>query len=116
VQAKEEYHAKWKVLLEEANAPEVSTRPLEFGEIPWPVYHASGEDGFSKESISSFLLSGGEGDRKERKEILRETLLRFHPDKFEGRFMRRVPGDDQERVREAIGQISRVLNDLLETV
>ncbi|RXW14893.1 hypothetical protein EST38_g10966 [Candolleomyces aberdarensis] len=116
VQAKDEYHAKWKILLEEANASEGSTRPLEFGEIPWPVYHAPGEDAFSKESISSFLLGGREGDRKERKEILRETLLRFHPDKFEGRFMRRVPGGDEERVREAIGQISRVLNDLLEDV
>ncbi|CAA7260545.1 unnamed protein product [Cyclocybe aegerita] len=84
------------------------------------------------ENISSFLLeravksdsaapdSLGEGDinaetapKTERKEKLRETFLRFHPDKFEGRFMKRVREDEREKVREAIGQVSRALNSLM---
>ncbi|KAF5326061.1 hypothetical protein D9611_000288 [Ephemerocybe angulata] len=115
---KDEYHVKWKVLLGEANGAELSERPLEFDEIPWPIYHpASGvvEEDFTKDTISTFLLAGKDsGDKKTRKDILRETFLRFHPDKFEGRFMRRVKESDQEKVREAIQQISRVLNHLLE--
>lgn len=75
------------------------------------------------EAISSFLLpvvaavAETESDmvmkKKERKDRLREAFLRFHPDKFEGRFMRRVKEDEREKVREAIGQVSRVLNSLM---
>ncbi|KAF9486013.1 hypothetical protein BDN70DRAFT_846982 [Pholiota conissans] len=80
-------------------------------------------DDLTAEAISSFLLpviaavAGVEDDlatkKKERKDRLREAFLRFHPDKFEGRFMRRVKEEHRERVREAIGQVSRVLNSLM---
>lgn len=118
---KDDYHAQWKVLLDEANNSANSTgteRELEFAEIPWPIYHTPArapEEEFTKETITAFLLAGlDEEDKKGRKDVLRETFLRYHPDKFEGRFMRRVKDEDKERVRETIGQISRVLNHLLE--
>ena len=113
----EEYHSRWKDLLEEANQPHATERQLRFEDIPWPIYPVPdelGEGHFSKEAVSTFLLVNKDEDRKRRKEILRETFLRFHPDKFEGRFMRRVVEEEKARVREAIGQISRVLNHLLE--
>ena len=87
-------------------------------------------ENLTAEAISSFLLPvvappivGPELDdaakdlslKKEREDRLREAFLRFHPDKFEGRFMRRIDEKEKERVREAIGQISRVLNSLIET-
>jgi hypothetical protein len=76
------------------------------------------------EAISQFLLTAAptdgakppplrDVDKKERKEKLRETFLRFHPDKFEGRVMRRVKASEQETVREAIGQVVRALNALM---
>lgn len=119
---KDEYHAQWKVLLDEANNSGNSTgteRELEFAEIPWPIYSTpagAAEEEFTRDAIAAFLLSGLDEDKKGRKDVLRETFLRYHPDKFEGRFMRRVKDEDKERVREAIGQISRVLNHLLEDV
>lgn len=73
------------------------------------------------DAIASFLLpvaaaiSDAERGlkKKERKDKLRETFLRFHPDKFEGRFMKRIKEEEREKVREAIGQVSRALNTLM---
>lgn len=75
------------------------------------------------DAIASFLLPvAGEvssqnvdqvAKKKERKDRLRETFLRFHPDKFEGRFMKRIKKEEREKVREAIGQVSRALNSLM---
>lgn len=74
------------------------------------------------EAISAFLVPTSRSDysgppdereKKERKEKLRETLLRFHPDKFEGRIMKRVRDDERNKVRAAIGQVVRVLNELM---
>jgi len=73
------------------------------------------------DAIASFLLpvaaaiSDAEraSKKKERKDKLRETFLRFHPDKFEGRFMKRIKEGEREKVRKAIGQVSRALNTLM---
>jgi hypothetical protein len=116
---------------------------LGYDDIPWPIAAAhrgkaekrhggdhrpslrTGVEELTADAISSFLLPphvvGPEADdatkilslKKEKKDRLREAFLRFHPDKFEGRFMRRVNEKEKERVREAIGQISRVLNLLM---
>ncbi|KAH6913989.1 hypothetical protein BKA70DRAFT_1420761 [Coprinopsis sp. MPI-PUGE-AT-0042] len=108
--ARAEYQARWKALLVPAETE------LNFHDIPWPIVAAYDADkvvltaeDFSEESISTFLLD----DKQERKERLRETFLRFHPDKFEGRFMGRIIAADVDRVRETIGQVSRALNSLL---
>ncbi|KAF9565610.1 hypothetical protein CPC08DRAFT_629569 [Agrocybe pediades] len=84
--------------------------------------HDIGLDDLTVEAISSFILpvvgvadvSDNVARKKERKDKLRETFLRFHPDKFEGRFMKRFAESEREKVREAIGQVSRVLNTLME--
>jgi hypothetical protein len=51
-------------------------------------------------------------EKKHRKDKLRETFLRFHPDKFEGQLMSRVRESDRQRVRDAIGVVVRALNAL----
>jgi hypothetical protein len=71
-------------------------------------------DELTAEAITAFLLPVDKGfDREKRKETLRESFLRFHPDKFEGRFMKFIKDGEKERVKEAIGQVSRVLNSLI---
>lgn len=116
---------------------------LRFEDIPWPVLAAYPNtkkrrreaeasssagalslDAFTSDAISRFVLtstsntgpspaSDTEQDKKERREKLRDAMLRFHPDKFEGRVMSRVRAGDKERVREAVGQVARVLNGLM---
>jgi hypothetical protein len=138
--ARAEYDRKWKVLLD-PNAQHASS--LSFGDIPWPLFvpmtqsdttHSDPSsitlEHFTATAISAFLIpisttyalarDAGvslpihDNDKKEKKEKLRETMLRFHPDKFEGRVMRKIIETDKDRVREAVGQVARVLNTLME--
>ena len=127
--AREEYSIRWR----ELHSVSEGSVSLEFDDIPWPVATAYGAllaqlkkresgvarrsitiDELTAEAITAFLLPAEkEFDKEKRKEKLRESFLRFHPDKFEGRFMRFVKEDDREKVKEAIGQVSRVLNSLM---
>ncbi|KAG1739131.1 uncharacterized protein EDB91DRAFT_392752 [Suillus paluster] len=138
--ARAEYDQKWKDLLD-PNTRDGSL--LSFGDIPWPLFvpmmhsdttHSDSSsitlEHFTATAISAFLipistkfalaqaagvsLPTNDRDKKEKKEKLRETMLRFHPDKFEGRVMRKVLEADKDRVREAVGQVARILNTLME--
>lgn len=132
--AREEYHLRWKNLLAAS-----SENLLSFSDIPWPIVSAHRQkpdkkgsartgpppavslEDLTLDAISAFLVpsstsdpsASGEREKKHRKDKLRETFLRFHPDKFEGRLMNRVRESDQEHVREAIGVVVRSLNTLM---
>ncbi|KAJ8473424.1 hypothetical protein ONZ51_g7872 [Trametes cubensis] len=130
VQARESYDVRWKELLSQSTpaAPEGTMR---FADVPWPVLPPSssskrGEqqlpialEDLTTDAISSFLLPATVGPadeetaKKDRKEKLRETMLRFHPDKFEGRVMRLVRSADKEMVKEGVGIVARTLNALM---
>ncbi|KAJ3889245.1 hypothetical protein GG344DRAFT_52056 [Lentinula edodes] len=124
-----EYQNRWKLLL--SNTQPADIVDIGFNDIPWPILlaykHKSDKksvsdtvsslslDDFTPDAISTFLLSEAETEnpKKGRKEKLRETLLRFHPDKFEGRLMSRVRPEEKEKVTQALGIVVRVLNDLM---
>lgn len=121
-QARGEYNLRWAELL--ASLSEIGDGELAFYDIPWPVVAAYrrrrseggqiGLEDLTAEAISSFLLpelrSEVDNTKKDR---LRGAIRRFHPDKFEGRFINKVKEEDREIVLEGIGQVSRVLNSLL---
>ncbi|OAX42790.1 hypothetical protein K503DRAFT_682556 [Rhizopogon vinicolor AM-OR11-026] len=137
--ARAEYDRRWKDLLD----PNAQRHSLSFGDIPWPLFapttHSDAADldtfsialeHFTATAISAFLIPVSANlalaqdagasrptfihEKKEKKEKLREAMLRFHPDKFEGRVMRKVVETDKDRVREAVGQVARVINTLME--
>ncbi|KAJ6611275.1 hypothetical protein B0H10DRAFT_2165863 [Mycena sp. CBHHK59/15] len=136
--AREEYHLRWKALLASPSDDDSRQSLLSFNDIPWPIVSAHRQKADKKatsksnppltilledltaDAIASFLVpptsgtsSIAEKDKKDRKDKLRETFLRFHPDKFEGRLMKRVRESDQETVRQAIGVVVRALNALM---
>lgn len=120
VLARKDYESRWKAI--STNPP--TDGPLyHFYEIPWPVATAHTKslsvDDFTVDAISSFLFTSTTSDadeaKKERKDKLRETYLRFHPDKFESRLMKQVLESDQEQVRLGVGQVVRILNDLMQS-
>jgi len=112
-QAREEYDRRWIALLDSVRGDQTE---LTFGDIPWPVVAAYRQrrlddknpnlqvDDLTADAISTFL---------ERKKEFKEAMRRYHPDKFEGRFMNRVKKEDREMVLEGIGQVCRVLNFLM---
>ena len=92
-------------------------RELAFEDVPWPVCSLQPKRGapsaLGADAIAKFLLPRGGAAAKERRVRLREALLRFHPDKFEGRCLRYVRAADQERVREGVAEVTRGINALL---
>jgi hypothetical protein len=135
--ARMEYDHRWKELFRKDGDFGLSDRESEltFSDIPWPILAAypreSGRspaglcpvtlEDLTVKGISDFLfgaspasLTGRGEEKRQRKEILKESFLRFHPDKFEGRFMQRVNQDEQDVIKEAIGQVVRALNLLMD--
>ncbi|KIJ51872.1 hypothetical protein M422DRAFT_776445 [Sphaerobolus stellatus SS14] len=99
---------------------------LKLDDIPWPITqvfvsypNAKGQGNldkvFSKESISLFIFSSHHSSDKPKKQRLHEALLRYHPDRFEARWLTRVSGErnEQECVREIVGLVARALGELL---
>ncbi len=102
-----------------------------FREIPWPVYKdaggmALGLETFTMERIQAFLetltshssinnktdtTETKEDDKANYRRIIRDAVLRYHPDRFE-RVLGVVVEKERELVREGAGAVSRVLNDL----
>ncbi|GBE80887.1 hypothetical protein BKA93DRAFT_731964 [Sparassis latifolia] len=119
-EAREQYNAQWKKLLE---AGEPLHQQIGFSDVPWPVMKtgdAMSVADLSLQAISTFLVPAEGRDQevdaetvKRRKDRLRETMLRFHPDKFEGRIMVRVREADREKVREAVGVVVRIVSELM---
>jgi len=131
--ARERYETQWKELLAPV-AAEGPEKQLKFMDVPWPVFppdlsaHSSGYhldlEAITAEAIATFLLPAERFAqkpqdsvlKKERRERLRETMLRFHPDKFEGRILGRVAERDRERTKEAVAKVAVALNTLLTAV
>lgn len=126
-EARRLYEEMWLMLLarhpEEDNSEERNI--LSFQDIPWPVAPPLSEavsmspEDISLDAISAFLLPSTESVKGDAdtapsaKDILRATMLRFHPDKFESRVLSRVQEKDREQVKEAAGVVVRALNALL---
>jgi len=123
VEARETYRRRWVELLE--SKPQ--SADLGFGDIPWPV-GGGGVPNISEltaEAISAFLFIPDEkhgeeqgldeaGRVRTRKEELRGVMLRFHPDKFEGRVMPRVLHEEKAAVREGANAVTRAVTTLME--
>lgn len=111
-------------LLERQSNSESSVVKLTFDDIPWPVAPPADErssitvDDISPGLISSFLLPTNPmdmppDDSSPAKDVLRATMLRFHPDKFEARVLSRVREKDKDRVKEVADVVVRALNSLM---
>ncbi|KAF8305529.1 hypothetical protein DL93DRAFT_2036514, partial [Clavulina sp. PMI_390] len=87
---------------------------LSFASIPWPTeWQPRSSDDITNEAIKSFILSPLHSSSKQPRQRLREQLLRFHPDRFEGRWLHRVRESDREQVRSAMNSVVRCLNEAL---
>jgi NF-kappa-B inhibitor-like protein 1 len=58
--------------------------------------------------------AAGTASAEERRRRLRSELVRWHPDKFEARFGRRLDPGDKPRVMQRVVALSQALNALVE--
>lgn len=103
----EHYEQRWR----NANTQEVG---LSFASIPWPMESQPySPSDITSNAIKDFILSPLHSANKSHKQRLREQLLRYHPDRFEGRWLSRVRESDRAEVKDAINNVARHLNEAL---
>lgn len=100
------YEEKWEQL---ENTPLITSTKA----IPWPMIDGS----FSQESLRKFLVQPNEPLETKRKAI-RRVQMRYHPDKFTHRVLRKFQGSEQDKTRlmNKINSLSGWLNDLWQEV
>lgn len=108
-EAREYYDTRWQ------ECTTVSNQQLRFGDIPWPVFAVvSTTATITEERISEFILHEVEkGNSKVRRERIREALLRWHPDKFEGKLGTKLVVKEKDIILEGVGIVARCLNNLM---
>ncbi|KAG9316371.1 hypothetical protein JVU11DRAFT_2404 [Chiua virens] len=106
LEAWNEYESRWAAI-------SASSETLGFRDIPWPllVAPACAMD-VTPENMTHFLMHPAHSSNHSRRERIRTALLRWHPDRFR-RILNRVVDSDTSEVEEAVGVITRCLNDLL---
>ncbi|KAL4264702.1 hypothetical protein AB1N83_005378 [Pleurotus pulmonarius] len=88
---------------------------LTWDSFPWPMLKkpVSSEE-ITPAAVSAYVLSPYYPDKtKSDKDRIKEYIRRWHPDRFETKYLVRVVEDDRERVKEGAGTVVRNLNDLL---
>ena len=98
----------------------ITTLPqLQWTDFPWPVLSFSGptkKEDLTLEAVADYVFAPLRlhHDRTMSKERLKEIIRRWHPDRFEVKYLDRVVDlHEREMVREGAGMVVRFLNDLL---
>ena len=87
-----------------------TTTVITKNDIPWPV--APGAS-FSRQSVKEFLVLATASSSDNKKTVRREQL-RYHPDKFVHRVLRKFEGTEKEKKRLSTktNEVSGWLNEL----
>lgn len=112
LQEREAYEQRWIMLL----SPTVNTNAplLRFSDIPWPTHsNTTLEDNLTPSSILTFLMLDDGHKARVKKDVLRDAVLRFHPDKFESRVLNRVHPDEQDHVKTTAGTVLRAVQEIM---
>ncbi|KAK1230376.1 hypothetical protein PQX77_006535 [Marasmius sp. AFHP31] len=120
------YETRWKELMRKVNVHDDGE--VTFEDIPWPVSVEEDKkkkrkgkererkitlEDLTAENVEEFVLGSLKvrGSKVTRKERIRASLLRWHPDKLTG-LLARVPEEHREMVEDGVGIVVRVLHDL----
>lgn len=98
----------------------ISSLPhLQWSDFPWPCLSFSGpkrKEDLTLEAIGEYVLAqfNIHQDRAIVKEHLKNLIRRWHPDRFEIKYLSRVADlHERDTVRDGAGIVTRILNDLL---
>ncbi|KAJ3566696.1 hypothetical protein NP233_g6844 [Leucocoprinus birnbaumii] len=113
------YEQRWAKVLARVKADTDDSNPdtlLRFGDIPWPLKVSAREvsvDDITTQGIEDFLLESltVRGNKLTKKERVRSSLLRWHPDKL-GNILQRIDAEDVEAVRDGLKVVMECLQRL----
>ncbi|KAF7979267.1 hypothetical protein HWV62_42950 [Athelia sp. TMB] len=91
-------------------------RELGWNSFPWPVWKRPREpEDLTSTHVGAYVLSqyypGAEN--KSSKERIKEHIRRWHPDRFETKYLPKVVPEEREKVKAGAGVVARVLNEML---
>ncbi|KAF9071840.1 hypothetical protein BDP27DRAFT_461189 [Rhodocollybia butyracea] len=112
------YESKWAVLNGGTGADEVEAA-IPFLQMPWPQFlPVNSLDDFNADDISSFLLCTTRPGYQTQfaKQRLRQTLLLYHPDKFNPRVLPYVREEDRVLVAAGASRVTVIIHKLLQVV
>ncbi|RPD65644.1 hypothetical protein L226DRAFT_530813 [Lentinus tigrinus ALCF2SS1-7] len=101
------YETRWRAMM-------ASPTPIAFNDIPWPVDpHPSSVDDLSSDAVAEFLFAPlrVRANTISKKDHIRMSLLRWHPDKLSAVVARTIE-EDADSVRAAINAVFCVLRAL----
>ncbi|KAF8153370.1 hypothetical protein B0H34DRAFT_723269 [Crassisporium funariophilum] len=98
----------------------ISTLPhIQWSDFPWPVLSFAGpkhKEELTLEAVAEYIFAplSVHQDPAMSKDRLMEHIRKWHPDRFEVKYLARVADlHEREMVREGAGMVARILNDLL---
>ncbi|KAF8881244.1 hypothetical protein BD779DRAFT_1025484 [Infundibulicybe gibba] len=87
---------------------------LRWGAFPWPLLKPpSGPHEITLTAINAYIISPERDGTQTTKDRVREHLRRWHPDRFETKFLGRVVRSEQETVKLGAAAVTRSLSTLL---
>ncbi|PFH47930.1 hypothetical protein AMATHDRAFT_150937, partial [Amanita thiersii Skay4041] len=92
---------------------------LRWDSFPWPlVKKPKTPEDITTSAIRAYLFSRvhPEKDSKSDKDRVKEQIKKWHPDRFELKYLPKVVEQDREKVKEGAGCVVRGLNDILTRV
>lgn len=105
----EAYEKQWAAMIK---APH-----LRFRSMPWPVLvPISSPEQLLPIRIAQFIFHAQHSQGKSKEKRLREALLKWHPDRFNSKWLPKVVSEDREKVEDGAGRVVRALNELLNSV
>ncbi|KAI0077625.1 hypothetical protein K474DRAFT_1595698, partial [Panus rudis PR-1116 ss-1] len=87
---------------------------LAWASFPWPMLRKPQRvEELTYDAVHTYVLNRYAPGQKSDRDRIKENLRRWHPDRFETKFLPKVKEGDRERVREAAGTVARLLNEML---
>ncbi|KZO96116.1 hypothetical protein CALVIDRAFT_481585, partial [Calocera viscosa TUFC12733] len=105
----ESYEKRWQEL---AKSPPAS---LTLYSIPFPVAQARPTAAqINPQTVAQFILSTQHSPHKSRKARLKDAMLRWHPDKFEQKWLNKVPEPQRAMAKECASAVAKSVTALME--
>jgi hypothetical protein len=89
---------------------------LQWHSFPWPVWKPPKDpEDLTSIHVGAYVLSQYHPSEKSKssKDRIKEHIRRWHPDRFETKYLPKVKQEDREKVKEGAGVVARVLNEML---
>ena len=94
-------------------------KTLSWSSFPWPVFYTLDKpEELNQDEVKIYLRLlpqfWSKGSSLSKEDCLREQHRRWHPDRFESKWLARCAADERVAIKEGVGLVARALSSMLE--